>query len=158
MQIFLFYTFSIIISLILQGLGKIVLPYFCPNFLLLLVIYFALLKSPVVGVSIGFSAGFIADIFSLSPFGAQAFLFTLVGYFVGLQRGKIAENNYVAQVFVSLIMSLLYLIGFFLLLQIFPAVGKKNIVFNDFLIIIINSILVIPFFKLMDKWVLLWKR
>lgn len=82
-----------------------------PNLLLLSTIFFALQSGSNAGQWVGFFLGLLADVASISILGSQAFMFTLIGHFVGRLHGQIDEEKPMAQMAIVLAMSILYFLG-----------------------------------------------
>jgi rod shape-determining protein MreD len=148
-----FYFVTLFLSLLLQIGFRNLLSKFTPNFLLLTVVSISLFRGVFVGEFFGFALGLLSDTLSLNPFGSQAFLYTLVGYLVGRQNGKIDADNSVAQVVLVFLVTLFYLFGLFLLITFFSSAEKKLILFPE---LILNIGFAVPFFWLMKEWFNLW--
>ncbi len=71
-----------------------------PDIALILIVFFANRTGRMKGEITGFAAGLVEDFLSLSPLGFHAFIKTLIGYLVGLTRGKI----FIDPVFMPLIL------------------------------------------------------
>lgn len=153
----LFYLLSVFFGLFLQLIGSLNFSEYSPNFLLLLVIFFALRYGPMSGEVIGFVAGMLFDVFSLSPFGSQAFLLTLVGYGLGRQSGKVDEKNVFAQVMVVFLVSVVYITSMTLLQLIFFLEKMEIINFGRSILYVVINVAVAPvFFYILNKWSRLW--
>jgi len=150
-----FYLFTLFLSLFLQIFLRNLLSNFAPNFLLLLVVYIALAQGVIAGIFFGFTLGLLSDIFSLNPFGSQAFLFTLVGYLAGRQNGKIDADQPLAQVILVFLTSFVYLFGLYLFTSFFSVPEKK---FNLFPQILMNIFFTVPFFWFFRYWFKLWRQ
>jgi rod shape-determining protein MreD len=90
-----------------------------PNLLLLGTIFFAICGGPIVGEWAGFCWGLLSDVASISIFGSQTFMLTLVGYIAGRLKGKIDEDKSAAQMSVVLFMSVFYILGLLFLETLF---------------------------------------
>jgi len=150
-----FYLLSLFLGLFLQIFVRNIFFTYSPNFLLLLVIYVALSRGAIAGEFFGFSSGVLSDIFSLNPFGTQAFLFTLIGYLAGRQTGKIDFEKPLAQVILVFLSSFIYFLGFSLITLLF-AYGQKKVYFLPELLL--NIFFAIPFFWLLSIWRNLWRQ
>lgn len=150
-----FYFFTLSLSLFLQISTRRILPEFTPNFLLLTVVGVSLFRGALSGEFFGFALGLLSDTLSLNPFGSQALLYTLIGYFVGEQNGKIDADNQIAQIILVFLVSLFYLFGFFLLVTLFSSAEKRLILFPQ---LFLNILFAVPFFWLIKKWFNLWKQ
>lgn len=154
-KIFFFYFSTFILSLFLQLTCRNFFAEFTPNFLLLIVINISLLRGALIGEFFGFTLGLFSDTFSLTPFGAQAFLYTLIGYFIGRQKDKIDTENTMAQIILVIVSTLFYLFGLYLLVIFFSSADKKLNIFPQFFL---NIGFTLPFFWLFKKWFGLWKE
>lgn len=150
-----FYLVTLFLSLLLQIFSRNLLPAVAPNFLLLTVVCVSLFRGALVGECFGFGLGLLFDALSLHPFGSQAFLYTLIGYLVGRQSGKIDTENSLARVALVFLVTLFYLFGLFLLISFFSSAEKRIILFPE---LILNVGFAVPFFWLMKKWFNLWKQ
>ncbi len=88
-----------------------------PNLFLLVTAFLGLRFGSLKGTCVGFTLGLLADGITVSLFGSQAFALTLVGYFVGTLKGKIDEERPLAQIGMTLVLSLVYA-GILYLLEI----------------------------------------
>src|SRR5437870_2943939 len=82
-----------------------------PNLLLLATVFSGLQLGPVSGEWTGFIWGLLSDVASISVFGSQTFMLTLVGYIAGRLQGKIDEEKTVAQMVLVFLTSILYVLG-----------------------------------------------
>jgi rod shape-determining protein MreD len=96
-----------------------------PNLLLIATIFFGLRQGVMAGIWMGFAWGLLADVASLSMFGSQTFMLTLVGYLCGQISGKIDEEKPIAQMALTFFMFLLYVLGLFILGIIFFETGRR---------------------------------
>lgn len=117
----IFWFLTILIGFILQITLSDSISIFgtSPNFLLLGTIFFAIQCGPIVGEWTGFIWGLLSDIASVSIFGSQTFVFTLIGYCAGCLQGKINEEKTAAQMSLVFLMSLFYILGFLVLENLF---------------------------------------
>lgn len=86
-----------------------------PDFLLVLLIAVALLRGSVTGAMLGFLAGIVADVATLSPLGTTSLLLTLVGYWVGRYGETTGRDRRRAPYLAVLLVTILYAIAAFLL-------------------------------------------
>ena len=109
----LFWILTILLGFIFQVTFSDLISVFgiFPNLLLLTTIFFAVRGGPIVGEWAGFAWGLLSDVASISIFGSQTFMLTLVGYVVGRLQGKIDEEKSAAQMAVVFLMSVLYIFG-----------------------------------------------
>lgn len=111
----LFWFITVLIGFILQmSLSNFIsVSGVFPNLLLLGTVFFALRNGPIAGEWTGFVWGLFSDAASISIFGSQTFMLTLIGYSAGRLRGKIDEEKVVAQMSLVLMMSVIFLTGLF---------------------------------------------
>lgn len=96
-----------------------------PNLMLLQTIFFAIYSGPIVGQFTGFLCGLLSDVASISIFGSQTFMFTLVGYLSGQLQGKINEEKPIAQMALVLVMSALYVLGLLFFETLFGGFARR---------------------------------
>lgn len=99
-----------------------------PQLLLLMTLWVGWRRGPLTGELAGFLGGLLADACSLAPFGSQTALLTLVGYIAGMERGRLDEQNLIAQVILAVIVSAGYLVGMMLIAQVVRAVHPHQLV------------------------------
>lgn len=152
LKIFLLIFLSILLQTTL--IGKISIFGIKPDLPLALTVAIALLRGSLYGEIVGFISGFFFDISSGGPFiGIQSFSKTLIGYSIGLLRGRFYSDNIVTQSlsgFISIIADkLITLISLGLLLTNlpFPHIRLHGLI----LVSIINSLMVIIVFKVLSK-------
>lgn len=90
-----------------------------PNFLLVFTIFIGLMYGPVPGQLFGFIWGLSWDIMSVDLFGSHVFLLTTVGFVSGLLSKKWNEDKFSAQAVLVGLSSIFFIIGKYLLYQIF---------------------------------------
>ena len=100
-----------------------------PNFILIFLVFIGLMYGPMAGQLFGFSWGLAWDIFSVDLFGSHAFLLTCIGFFSGLLSKKWNESKFSAQAVLVLVASVFYLLGQYLLYQIFSP-GARGLMLN----------------------------
>ncbi|MFH1238670.1 MAG: rod shape-determining protein MreD [bacterium] len=124
-----------------------------PDLLLIVVIYLALNKGALTGEISGFIAGFLQDVFSGGLIGLNALVKTIIGNLVSLGRGKLAFENVITQVVITLAVSLSGVILMIPVKMIFVggAVSYWRM-FTDGLIAVVYNAILAPFvFRLLDK-------
>jgi len=127
-----------------------------PHFLLILTIYIALMRGPLVGETMGFLWGLSADGISVTLFGSQAFLLTLIGFISGKMSRNLDESKPWAQIIFILAMSVMYFGGLYALFRIF--IGADRRIGAAFLVVhpIINALLAPVVFWLVGRGANLW--
>lgn len=123
-----------------------------PNLLLLGTIFFAIRRGPLVGEWSGFVWGLFSDAASISIFGSQTFMLTLIGYSAGRLQGKINAEKPAAQMSLVFFMSLLYLLGLLLFEVLFGGSAQRFKVKTSFLQPFYST-LICPFlFSILMRW------
>ena len=64
-----------------------------PDLLVLVVVAVAMVSGPTSGAAFGFAAGLVADLLLDLPVGVSAFVYTVVGFAVGLARTYVVRTN-----------------------------------------------------------------
>lgn len=148
---FLTILFCTILQIILSKPLSIQTAY--PHLLLLSTIFFAVRGGAGAGEWTGFVWGILADVASISLFGSQTFMLTLIGYLCGRLQGKIDEEKPMAQMGLVFLMSLFYIVGLLIFENVFSLETRHHL---DLWIIIVQPIystLVSPlFFWLLTIW------
>ena len=153
---FLFWIFTILLTFILQitfaeyisVLGTF------PNLLLLATVFFSIYEGPMVGEVTGFMTGLLSDISSISLFGSQTFMLTLIGYTTGMLRGKINEEKPSAQMALVFIMSLVYVLGLYFLESLFGGSAERFKVITSFFEPVYSTLVSPLFFAILARAVL----
>jgi rod shape-determining protein MreD len=111
-----------------------------PNFILILVVFMSLTRGSLAGQTFGFFWGLSWDVYSVKLFGCHAFVFTCIGYFLGLLSKKWDENKLSTQMFLTFMASIIYWTAMVLLYQFF---GEGKMQLNYILIIqpVVNTLL-----------------
>ena len=123
-----------------------------PNLLLLGTIFYALRRGPMAGEWVGFIWGLLSDVASISLFGSQTFMLTLIGYGVGRLRGKMDEEKPTAQMTLVCVMSILYFVGLLFFETLFGGSMQRFKVRSSFFQALYST-LVCPFvFWILFKW------
>jgi len=93
-----------------------------PDFVLLLLIFFAHQLGSFQGMTMGFAAGLVMDLIGLSPLGFHSFIYTAAGYFFGATRGKVYVDALTLPVLLALLASAIKFILSFILTAVFEPV------------------------------------
>lgn len=80
--------------------------YAVPDLLLIMVIFYSLIKGKKAGIFFGVLAGFIKDILSGSIFGINLFSFALFGYFLGNQSKRLYIENKITHITLTVLCTL----------------------------------------------------
>ena len=86
-----------------------------PNFMLIFVVSIAFLKGRSEGILTGIIMGLLQDCYFGRTIGSNLFLYALIGYLVGYLTDNFNKDNIVAPVFFTLIATLFYNLGFYML-------------------------------------------
>ena len=97
-----------------------------PNFILIFIVFFGLLRGSILGQTYGFLWGLSWDVFSVKLFGSHAFIFTVIGFLLGMLSKKWDENKLSTQMFLTFISSVFYWVSMVLLYQFFGE-GKLHV-------------------------------
>jgi rod shape-determining protein MreD len=88
-----------------------------PDFALVVVMAWAMLRGSTEGAIVGFLAGVLLDSVEYTPFGVQSALLGLTGYVVGLPQVSVYRGNLPYFLGIAMVATLAYHTVFFLLLQ-----------------------------------------
>lgn len=146
LTLLLLFVFQIAFSQMLSLWGAF------PNLLLLGTIFFAIRRGPITGEWIGFIWGLFADVSSISLFGSQTFMLTLIGYTVGLLQGKINAEKPIAQMSLVLMMSLAYLLGLLFFEALFGYSIQRFKVKTSFFQPVYSTLISPLLFSLLLRW------
>ncbi|HHT63068.1 MAG: rod shape-determining protein MreD [Bacillota bacterium] len=97
MRYFVFFA-TIIISIVLQSSISFFNLGIQPDFLLILVLFSALLEGPFTGLKVGFVIGLVEDLVTGKFIGIHILTKMLAGYLIGLGEPKIFKENYLVPV------------------------------------------------------------
>ena len=124
-----------------------------PNLIIMIVIYYALLRGNVEGAVAGFIGGMVIDIFGGKIFGVYA----LIGMYVGISAGyfnkRFFKENYFVLMFFMFIFTfahelLFYFTYYFLWGETHIVFALKNIIMP---VSIYNAVLALPIFGIIFK-------
>jgi len=126
-----------------------------PDLLLILITFVAFKKGSMEGQFVGFGSGVMMETFSHGPFGAYCFVFTVVGFVMGLVQRKIYSENFVTAIilvfFATLVKGLTFGILALFVLDIarsYPAMLKNGLLLE----LIINPLLAGPVFWTLGRF------
>ena len=129
-----------------------------PNLLLLSTIFFALRGGPVVGEWAGFAWGLLSDVASISIFGSQTFMLTLIGYAVGRLQGKIDEDKSAAQMTIVFLMSIVYVLGLMFFESLFSGPVQRFMVKTSYFQPAYSTLIGPVAFWILLRWCSLFHR
>lgn len=149
----LFIFIFLVLVLQLTFLRKVKIYNAQPDLLFLTTIYFGLFRGFSLGFLVGLGCGFLADIFSINPFGVNTFLFALTGLAMAFLSDRLYKNSPLMQVslvFTACLISGLFFnllsktlpgsfFNFFWLLMILPGSFYTGLV-APFFIFILNKL------------------
>jgi len=157
MKIMIFYT----LTLFLVSWVQMASDYFLgitglsPNIVLIVVLYFGLVRGPMGGVLLGFFWGMMMDASSLGVMGLHALLYSGAGYLAGMLRRQLDEKKAWTQSIFSLGISFIYRVLYFVLDRIFST-GPHPLSWSVAVEPLLNAAMAPVFFWLMDAWCQLW--
>ncbi|MEE1211910.1 MAG: rod shape-determining protein MreD [Treponema sp.] len=125
-----------------------------PDFLLLCIIYMALLNGRSYGSTVGFISGLFWDFLTGCPFGFNMLLRTLLGYFPGFFSKSINYNGFFIPAAFGLIGTIVKVILTWLISLFFPnLIVNYNIISLEFLFELVCNCLFAPFvFRLLRNF------
>lgn len=98
-----------------------------PNFMLIFVVSIAFLKGNSEGLLTGIIMGLLQDCYFSHFIGGNLFLYGIIGYTAGCLTNHINKENIVAPMFLILVATLAYNLGFYLLNIILTGYTSLNI-------------------------------
>ncbi len=125
-----------------------------PDFALLIVVSVALLRGAEIGAIFGFLTGSLVAIALMEPFGLGAFIFVLVGYFVG----RYAETADLSAGFAPLVSAFAATLVASVLYAIAQALLERQMPFGFFLVrvlvpsLVLNTLLAGPVYVVVRFW------
>ncbi|MFQ5594473.1 MAG: rod shape-determining protein MreD [Anaerolineae bacterium] len=120
-----------------------------PQFMLLTVVSWALLRGGREGAVWGFAGGVMLDLLSGAPFGVITLSLLLVGYLSGLGEINVFRANFLLPAFVVLVATLLYNAVILLLLQLLgQSVLWESALLHVILPTVLLNVLILPLFYL----------
>ncbi|QZY56602.1 rod shape-determining protein MreD [Crassaminicella profunda] len=124
-----------------------------PNTSLIVVVGFSILWGKKSGAIIGFFTGMLQDILLGNMIGANALIYMLIGYNIGILEKKIYKDNHLAPIFFTTISTILYQLMYYVIMYI--AHNGANIIFLFrkivFLEVIYNAVLSIFIYSILYK-------
>lgn len=101
-----------------------------PNFLIVFLIFIGLTRGSFTAQLLGFAWGLAWDTLSVDLFGSHALLFTCLGYFSGKLSRHWNESKIANQMLLTLVASVLFWFGMYLLYQVFsPAEYRMHVTY-----------------------------
>ena len=158
MKRLLFYILTIWIVLWLQVLHNHYFggSRFSVNLVLIIVLYFGLMRGPIVGQSLGFIWGLLTDASSLGLMGMHTLLYALAGYVAGMLRRQLDETKTFTQSFFTFAASLAYVVLYVGLDHVFTS-AERPVGWQMAIQPVVNALLAPAFFWFMRWWSGLWQ-
>ena len=149
MMQFLWLSVLFLVSLTLEStlLEKIAIEGAKPDFLLVIVIFYALLYGAIPAAKLGFIYGLIEDLATGKFIGINTISKMITGYLVGLGEGKLYSENLLVPVIGLFVGSIIHYSCFFILGLIsgFPGVFPVEAFFKTVFISSIYNVCLAPF-------------
>lgn len=120
------------------------------------VLYFGLLRGPIVGQALGFVWGLLIDASSLGLLGLHVFLYASAGYAAGMLRRQLDGAQAVAQAIFTFAVSVCCAAGYLAVSHLFASVqgpAAWPLVIQP----LVNAILAPVFFWLARRWSVGWR-
>lgn len=131
-----------------------------PDLLLIVSLYLSVHNGKVFGVSSGFVSGLLLDFLSVSPFGLNCLLRTIIGYVTGIFNKSLNMSGVFLPVLIGFLATMLKVLMVFVISVFFPgSVVPYSLLSRAFLFeLCANSILtplVFRYLRLFDAMILL---
>jgi len=155
---FLFYVLTIWMILWLQILYNHYFggSRFSVYLVLIVVLYFGLLRGPLVGQLLGFVWGLLTDASSLGLLGIHVFLYALAGYAAGMLRRQLDETKTVTQATFTFAVTIGY-IGLYMALDHLFTSTERPVTWQLAMQPFVNALLAPAIFWFMRQWSDLWQ-
>jgi rod shape-determining protein MreD len=100
---------ALVICILLQStiLGKIAIRGVRPDLALIVLIFAAMRRGPMVGQVSGFAAGFLEDVMNVSPLGFHSLLRTVIGFMSGLLAGNVFIDPFLMPILLTVVATIL---------------------------------------------------
>ncbi len=157
MKTALFYFLTMFFALWIQMAGNYFLGAWglSANVILIIVLYFGLVRGPMTGILMGFFWGLLVDASSLGLIGLHAFLYACAGFIAGLLRRQLDEKKMWTQAIFTLGVSVLYTMFYFILDRVFST-GPHPVSWSMAAQPLLNAAVAPLFFWMMQGWAQLW--
>ncbi len=124
-----------------------------PDLFIVFLVFHSLNSKLERSVQSNWAIGFSKDCFTEGHFGLNTVLFVITGYLISMIKENIYGKHLATQIFVTIIISLIYNFLYFFMLSIsFTSTGLLPLMWKCPLIAIYNSIVVPPVFWLFNKY------
>jgi len=100
---------ALLICILLQStiLGRVAIRGVRPDLAMLVLVFVAIRRGPMVGQVSGFLSGFLEDLMNVSPLGFHSLLRTVIGYLFGLLWGNLFIDPFLMPIILAVIATLL---------------------------------------------------
>jgi len=126
-----------------------------PDLLLIVIAFVAFKRGGMAGQLTGFAAGMLQHFFSPVLFGSYAFVFTVVGFVLGLTQHKVNAENFITSAVLVFIATIIKGLALGILALLFVEIGDfypSNVSGGLLLELVINPILAGPLFWMMNRF------
>ena len=117
-----------------------------PNLLIILPIFFGLLKGKKEGIFVGICSGFIYDIFFSGILGFSMLIYTVIGYICGMFFNQYEESNYIIPLLLTTVGTFSY--GF--LLFVVQFLLHKRIIMPEVIYTVIVALIIYKPIRLLN--------
>lgn len=158
MRPFIFYTLTLLISLWLQVLVNALTGGWPVgvNGLLILTLFFGLVRGPAAGQLLGLGWGLLIDASALGPMGLHGLLLAIAGYGAGIFRRQLDGTKSWTQTIFTGVISLLYGLAFTGLDHLLSR-SPRSLTAAVALEPLVNALAAPLLFSLMRVWADLWR-
>lgn len=115
-----------------------------PDLSLIAIIYFSINYGKIIGETMGFTTGLILDTLSGAPFGINALVRVVIGYFLGFFKGKIFLDKLILPTIIIIITTFVKYILYNIVNFIYPVNISIHIISINFLEELLFNILLTP--------------
>ncbi len=123
---FLAFTFYVLQFVFYNIFGH----WFMPNLLLLLVLFFTLIKGIRIGILTAFISGMVVDSFHMDLFGLNIFSFLICGYLTVLVKRYVYHDGAFSVTFMAFLMSIANIFIQFVVISLFRPLNFYQTVVN----------------------------
>lgn len=120
-----------------------------PDISLIAIVYFSINYGKILGETMGFTTGLILDSLSGAPFGINALLRLVIGYFLGFFNGKVFLDKFILPVIIIAITTFIKYVLYHVISFIYPVEISIHIISISFLEELLLNVLLTPFLFLL---------
>jgi len=122
-----------------------------PDLVLICSVYLSLNNGKLFGTGAGFAGGLFLDFISISPFGLNCFVRTIIGYIFGLFRKTVNTSGFIVPLIIGVCITVIKGIVLLIVSILFPNVKTFSFFSMAFLLeIAFNAILTPVIFKFLN--------